>query len=584
MATTISSIINDVPIIFTSESAHPGDDITTAEKPRRRKSGSYKDSFTEEPDSEERRHRHKTQERAARKAKMAAEKLALETAESRVSGSKLGRRESESAAAVSSVMMDPYTPTPHSRKHKKLEQVLGVDMETVEKERRKHRKHEKERRGDREEDVGFGARMPRKAAGILGLKNGADTTNRGLSRSPSRTRTPSHSRVSRLRPIDLSAETTAEPPPASTLHPISEARESRHRRHHRDRTTEGEEGKRRHKSRASPTETTEATEEPRRRRHKSHAHPISTALEDHPEDPKHHYRYRSKSRIRSYSRHNPPDSELAATTAGGTSSRRNSNLTDQKEDHHTKRKHHNPPDTQDESRHRHRHRDKDKDRDKKSRSKSRHPSSSETAITEDRNYRNAPIKTVPRTNGPIPVSSEPPSTAFPTSFPPEPSAQELEMSERAHAIRRAERRARKTARADDVLKDSGHSLSSDEKRLGVVGGVAERKSRTRSKSFSTPEEEEAYRRRRELKRARRQLPGEGVEEGYLSPVSEVRRHRDRDREMAGKGKGVGVEKPRTRPRRNTEPPSTLGKKEVEQQQQEAGGFSLKKAFSRLLTF
>jgi hypothetical protein len=523
-----SIMMSEAPVTFTSENAMPTNDY---EKSRRHKSR-YKDPFMD-PDSEERRHRHKTQERAARKAKKAAEKLAAETAESRVSSIK-GRRGSESVAAVPA-MMDPYTPTPPNRKHNKLEQVLGVDMEAVEKEKRKHRKHEKERRGDREEDVGegrqrkerrpsrteedLGSRISRKTAGILGLKNGAETV-RESPRSPSRTRSPSHSRVSRSRTGDMSTEMTENPLP-STLYPISEVQESRHRRHHKDRTTEGEESQRRHKSRA-PIDLTEPAEESRRRRHKFHA-PVSAL-----EEPEH--RHSSKSRIRSHSRH-PTDSEVA-----------NNNPIKQREDH-SKRKHHVPPSSPDEPRHRHRHRDKDKDRDKKSRTKSRHP--------DDQTHKSA--KTSSRINGPIPV------TSFPISFPPEPSAQELEMSERAHVARRAERRARKTARTEDVLKDSGNSLSPDEGRM-------ERKGRGRSKSFSTPEEQEAYRVRKELKRTRKQLPGEGIEEGYLSPVSEVRRKRTVERER---------EKVRTRPRRNTEPPMSA---------QEGGGFSLKKAISKLLTF
>lgn len=141
-----------------------------------------------------------------------------------------------------------------------------------------------------------------------------------------------------------------------------------------------------------------------------------------------------------------------------------------------------------------------------------------------------------QSNHPITTAAFDPTETL--TFPTQPSAEEIEMSERAHAQRRAERRARK----EETLKDSGHSLSSEGKReleereaaINAGGGEAmgtpgpSMSRRNRARSFSTREEEEAYRERKALKRARKQLPGEGVAEGYLSPVDvKVRKHRER---------------------------------------------------------
>jgi len=182
----------------------------------------------------------------------------------------------------------------------------------------------------------------------------------------------------------------------------------------------------------------------------------------------------------------------------------------------------------------------------------------------------------------------------------EPSPQEIEASEIAHKARRAERRARKQARTEEVLKDSGHSLSSEGKKEKAK--EREKAGRSRSKSFSTPEEEEEYRIRKEARRARRQVPGEGVDPGYLSPVDErLRKGKEREKVAIPEGatgreramtegarerdRGDRGDRPRTRPRRKTEPTmerrSKKGVSDAEESSTEKGGF-FKKAFSKFL--
>lgn len=198
-----------------------------------------------------------------------------------------------------------------------------------------------------------------------------------------------------------------------------------------------------------------------------------------------------------------------------------------------------------------------------------------------------------------------PQFAGPSSFLQEPSAHELEASELAHKARRAERKARKQARTEEVLKDSGHSLSSEGKKEKAK--EREKAGRSRSKSFSTPEEEEEYRLRKEAKRARRQIPGEGIDPGYLSPVDErLRKGKERERpampevvatgreraltegakDRSDRDKGERGDRPRTRPRRKTDPTTTekrnkRGVSDAEESSAEKGGF-FKKAFSKFL--
>jgi len=199
------------------------------------------------------------------------------------------------------------------------------------------------------------------------------------------------------------------------------------------------------------------------------------------------------------------------------------------------------------------------------------------------------------------VPAEGSHLAAPLYFLQEPSAQELEASESAHKARRAKRKA-KQARAEEVLKDSGHSLSSEGKR--EKEREREKAGRSRSKNFSTPEEEEAYRIRKEAKRARRQIPGEGIDPGYLSPVDgRLRKGKERERvvmpeitgrervmtegarERGEKDKGDRGDRPRTRPKRKTEPTTDRRNKrgisDAEESSAEKGGF-FKKAFSKFL--
>lgn len=203
------------------------------------------------------------------------------------------------------------------------------------------------------------------------------------------------------------------------------------------------------------------------------------------------------------------------------------------------------------------------------------------------------------------LDAEIPSAQFVpfSSFLQEPSPQEIEALEIAHKARRAERRARKQARTEEVLKDSGHSLSSEGKKEKAK--EREKTGRSRSKSFSTPEEEEEYRIRKLARRTRRQVPGEGVDPGYLSPVDgRLRKGKERERvaipegvtgreramtegarERVERDRGDRGDRPRTRPRRKTESTmerrSKKGVSDAEESSTEKGGF-FKKAFSKFL--
>jgi len=370
-----------------------------AKQTRRHKARHHRDS---EPD--EGRRRHKTpEERAARKAKKAAEKLAIETGESPSDTRSQVKRKRDNRLheePMPSVPLEPYTPTPSSRKSsKKAEALLGMEPELAAKERRRHRKrreeellavpdvmaepvhipddmldipgvdpeippekaerkrkHRKEKREKRPsrgeadmplpEDLREG-RVSRKTAGILGLKNGAEVV-RALSRSRSRTRSPgvrarSSSRhpAEDLRPDMAGVAVDEEPPVPQHSFPEEEARESGRRRRHRERRMEDEEG----------------VEEQRHHRHRS-----KNPIEDTDAEPREH-RHKSKSRVRSVSRHVSGGSEVG------------------EERHHRSRRKNESDEAKEERRHRHKDKDREKEKkEKKSRSKSRHPDDGELQL------------------------------------------------------------------------------------------------------------------------------------------------------------------------------------------------------------
>jgi len=133
---------------------------------------------------------------------------------------------------------------------------------------------------------------------------------------------------------------------------------------------------------------------------------------------------------------------------------------------------------------------------------------------------------------------------------PESSPHELDMATAVQAQRRAERRARKA--------EASVSSSSQHPRR------------------RTPSEDATHRTKRESKRTRRPVPGEGDDPNYLSATdAKVRGRRERDRGHYRRPKELDEDK-----RRGGEP----GRRNTGAREDEGKKGFLKKAFGRFLMF
>jgi hypothetical protein len=547
-------------------------------KQRRHKSRRRRDDDVLEDEEERRERKHKShrspEEKAARRAKKAADKLAAETQESPVSKPRSSKRHSRAIDDPPPSMLptDPYTPTPAPRRLRKAQQVLGVmddDLPNgVKKEKSRKHRHRRENSHDMAAHPAQGLDIPDvdpelspngesrggkvddqlpppdgslkagdqllppegspKVTGILGLQDGDIPRPQSRSRSRSRSAGPSHGSA----PI---SQTRSRTPSRNRSRTRSRVR-SRHRE-----VPEGEPSRRR-KHRHRSVEPREERRHRDREAKESRKHKRSDRFEgDHrdrdrePKESSRRHRSEHKS-SRSKSRHRAVEdgtlplflSLPQLTPRLDTHDRKSSERSDKASRRATKSAPRPtgpipvPPSPTLDSR-----------------------QADETPLAPPSPKPPSPKPLSPRLPSPRPPSPTP--HAAPT---PEPSAHELDMAAAVQSQRRAERRARRA--------EASVSSSSQHPRR------------------RTPSEDAAYRAKRESKRARRPVPGEGDDPNYLSAAdAKVRGRRERDRGHYRRPKELDEDK-----RRGGEP----GRRNTGAREDEGKKGFLKKAFGRFLMF